>query len=87
MNARDPGETLFLRDEGRRARASGLPPDVLAQSARRLRILALLYALVFSLAGFFPALLDPRDRADLFSNFMSWGPVRLPSPSRFWSPP
>ena len=74
MNAPDSGETLFLRDEGRRARASGLPPDVLAQSARRLCILALLYACVFFMADFFPALLDPRERADLFSNFIVWGP-------------
>ena len=39
-------ESLFLRDEGLRGRYSGLPQDLLAQSARRLRILALLYVLL-----------------------------------------
>jgi serine/threonine-protein kinase len=68
------GERLFLRDEGRRARASGLPPDVVAQSARRLRILALLYAAIFFLSGFFPALLFPDDRVRLLSSFSQWGP-------------
>jgi serine/threonine-protein kinase len=74
MNAPDSGETLFLPGEGRRARASGLPPDVVAQSARRLRILALLYASVFFLSAFFPSLLNRAARADLFSSFTAWGP-------------
>ena len=52
----------------------GLPPDLLSQSAARLRILALLYASVFFMAGFFPALLFPADRAMLFSSFTMWGP-------------
>jgi len=37
-------------------------------------VLALLYAAVFFMAGFFPALLFPGDRAHLFSTFMLWGP-------------
>jgi eukaryotic-like serine/threonine-protein kinase len=74
MNVPDSGETLFLPDEGRRARASGLPSDVVAQSARRLRILALLYASVFFLAAYFPSLLSRAARADLFSSFTVWGP-------------
>lgn len=67
-------ESLFLRDDGLRGRNSGLPPDVLAQSARRLRILALLYAVVFFMAGYFPALLSSGDRVRLFSRFILWGP-------------
>ncbi|HET7904324.1 MAG TPA: serine/threonine-protein kinase [Candidatus Eisenbacteria bacterium] len=74
MKAPGSRDRLFLRDEGRRARASGLPADVVAQSARRLRILAILYAAVFFFAGFFPALLFPGDRARLFSTFAQWGP-------------
>ncbi|HEX6309774.1 MAG TPA: protein kinase [Longimicrobiales bacterium] len=74
MNAPDSGETLFLPDEGRRARASGLPPDVVAQSARRLRILALLYAAVFFMSAFFPSLLSRVDRTYLASSFTVWGP-------------
>jgi serine/threonine-protein kinase len=74
MDAPDSGEKLFLRDEGRRGHVSGLPPDVVAQSARRLRILALLYAVIFFFAGYFPALLFPADRANLLSSFVQWGP-------------
>jgi hypothetical protein len=52
----------------------GLPPDVVKQSAARVRVLALLYAFVFAMAGYVPALLLPADRAHLFSSFMLWGP-------------
>ena len=74
LNASDFSESLFLRDEGLRGHDSGLPTDVLAQSARRLRILALLYAFVFFMAGYFPALLFSDVRAHLFSSFVRWGP-------------
>jgi serine/threonine-protein kinase len=72
-------ETLILPDKGRRTSRSrdttgGLPDDLLSQSAARLRILALLYAFVFFMAGFFPALLFPADRAHVFATFKSWGP-------------
>lgn len=63
-----------MRDEGVRGRDSGLPHDVLAQSARRLRILALLYAFVFFMAAYFSALLLSEVRAHLFSSFALWGP-------------
>ena len=54
-------------EESTRSRhSSGFPADLLGQSAARLRILALLYAFVFFMAGVFPALLFPADRA-LFS--------------------
>ncbi len=39
-----------------RAISSGFPVDLLNQSAGRLRVLALLYAFVFFMAGIFPAL-------------------------------
>jgi serine/threonine-protein kinase len=73
------GDTLFLPRERRRTSSSrdstlGLPGDLLSQSAARLRILALLYASVYFMAGFFPALLFPADRAMLFSSFTMWGP-------------
>ncbi|MBF8293084.1 MAG: pknB 9 [Steroidobacteraceae bacterium] len=72
-------KTLFLPRAGRRTpsvREStfGLPRDVVSQSAARLRVLALLYAFVFFMAGYFPALLFPADRAHLFSSFILWGP-------------
>ncbi|MGH7580644.1 MAG: protein kinase domain-containing protein [Gemmatimonadales bacterium] len=61
------------RDPTSRAISSGFPTDLLSQSAGRLRVLALLYALVFFLAGIFPALLFPADRARFFGSFLQWG--------------
>ena len=53
----------------------GLPHDVVSQSAARLRVLALLYAFVFFMAGVFPALLFPHDRAMFLGSFGMWGPA------------
>ncbi len=55
--------------------SSGLPVDLLSQSAERLRVLALLYAGVFFLGGIFPALLVPSDRARFLGSFVQWGPA------------
>ncbi|HEV8455211.1 MAG TPA: serine/threonine-protein kinase [Gemmatimonadales bacterium] len=69
--------TLMHPDErGPTARgiSSGFPADLLSQSAARLRILALLYAFVFFMAGIFPALLFPGDRARFLGSFVQWGP-------------
>src|SRR4051812_6530818 len=44
------------RDSAARGISSGFPADLLSQSAGRLRVLALLYAFVFFMAGIFPAL-------------------------------
>lgn len=52
--------------------SSGFPTDLLRQSAGRLRILALLYAFVFFMAGIFPALLFKR--AHFLGSFLQWGP-------------
>src|SRR5262245_19342948 len=74
LNGSDFSEPLFLAEEGLRVHDSGLPQDVLAQSARRLRILALLYAFVFVMADYFPALLVYDARTDVLSSFARWGP-------------
>jgi serine/threonine-protein kinase len=70
-------ERLFLRDEGRRDRGTGLPHDVLVQSARRLRAVALLYAFTYFMAGIFPALLSAAERKHLVSSFTRWGPATI----------
>jgi eukaryotic-like serine/threonine-protein kinase len=74
-------KTLVLPRANRRTSTRqttvGLPTDVVAQSADRLRILAFLYAFVFFMAGIFPALLSPGDRAHLFSSFVMWGPATI----------
>jgi hypothetical protein len=57
-----------------RAVSSGFPSDLLGQSAERLRVLALVYALAFFLAGVFPALLFPGDRVRFLSSVLQWGP-------------
>src|SRR3954468_17705430 len=54
--------------------SSGLPADLLNQSAGRLHVVALLYAFVFFMAGIFPALLLPSEREHFLSSFVQWGP-------------
>jgi eukaryotic-like serine/threonine-protein kinase len=78
---RDPSQgeqvTLLLRDEGEPSgpvAPSPFPSDLLGQSARRLRVVALLYAFVYFMAGIFPMLLNPEDRLELVGNFGHWGP-------------
>ena len=63
-----------VRDPSARGISSGFPLDLLSQSARRLRVLALLYAFVFFMAGIFPALVLPGERARFFGSFLQWGP-------------
>ena len=62
------------RESTARGVSSGFPVDLLRQSAGRLRVLALLYAFVFFMAGIFPALLVPADRAHFLGSFLLWGP-------------
>src|SRR5207245_8190635 len=62
------------RDPTAREISSGFPLDLLSQSAGRLRVLALLYAFVFFMAGILPALLLPGERARFFGSFVQWGP-------------
>src|SRR3954471_23645758 len=54
--------------------STGLPSDLLGLSARRLQVLALLYALVFFLAGIFPALILPDERAEFLGSVVQWAP-------------
>ena len=62
------------RDSLAAAVSSGLPADLLRQSAERLRTVALMYAFIFFMAGVFPALLIPGDRARFFSTPLQWLP-------------
>ena len=63
------------RDPAAPGISSGFPADLLRQSAGRLRVLGLLYAFVFFMAGIFPALLFPADRARFLGSFVQWGPA------------
>ncbi len=62
------------REATARGISSGLPSDLVSQSAARLRVLALLYAFIFFMAGIFPALLLPDERAQFLGSFLRWGP-------------
>jgi eukaryotic-like serine/threonine-protein kinase len=73
------GATVLLPRAGQRAGSSAsgtgaLAPELLSQSVQRLRILALLYAFTFFMAGFFPNLLFAEDRARFFQNAANWVP-------------
>src|SRR5436190_1358591 len=72
------GETLVQPRRGapisRGRPSTSLPADLLGQAASRLRVLALLYASVFFLAGLFPALLFEHDRAMFLSRATMWAP-------------
>jgi eukaryotic-like serine/threonine-protein kinase len=65
------------RDPTAREISLGFPEDLLRQSAGRLRVLALLYAFFFFIAGILPALVVPDDRARFLGSFVRWGPSVL----------
>jgi serine/threonine-protein kinase len=56
---------------------SGLPPELLAQSAQRLRTGALLYAFVFFMSNPLPAILFPDERARYLASALHWAPSVL----------
>jgi serine/threonine-protein kinase len=55
----------------------GLSAEILSRSARRLRILALMYAFTFFMAGYFPNLIFPAERAMMLSSPLYWLPGML----------
>src|SRR5262245_46758419 len=62
------------RDPSARGTSLGLPLDLLRQSVERLRVLALLYACMFFMAGIFPEMLSASDRVRFLGSFGQWGP-------------
>jgi serine/threonine-protein kinase len=58
-------------------RRTSLPPDVVADAARRLRAVALLYAGVFFTVGPLTALLSPAQRQTFFTSALRLGPSVL----------
>jgi len=80
MHPQNGGPTLLMPESGRSASASGsqgLPGDLVRQAARRLRALAIMYAVVFFLAAFVPQLSSQAGRVMLVSNIMHWLPGTL----------
>jgi eukaryotic-like serine/threonine-protein kinase len=66
--------TQVSRDSRGATRVTGLPPALVAQSARRLRVLALQYAFVFFMSDPLLAILFPEDRAVFLSSPLRWAP-------------
>jgi hypothetical protein len=82
VTASTESPTLFLPKRGAhtssaREADTGLPTDLISQSAYRLRTLASLYAFTFFMAGFFPQLIDADRRATLVSHVALWLPGTL----------
>jgi serine/threonine-protein kinase len=56
---------------------TGFPPELLAQSARRLRAGVLLYAFVFFMNNPLPAILFPEDRVRYLASALHWAPSAI----------
>lgn len=65
---------LSRHDAVTRTHATSLPADLMAQSARRLRVVAWLYAFVFLAAGPLPLLLLQDERAAFLGSVWRWLP-------------
>jgi len=70
-------ETLYPLRTGRRTPVTGLSSDVLSQSARRLGILAALYAFVFFMSDPLLAILFSEERARFLSSPIRWAPSTI----------
>jgi len=62
------------KEPGPRGVSSGFPSDLISQSAERLRILALLYAFTYFMAGIVPGIALPEERARFLGSVLIWGP-------------
>jgi len=70
-------DAILLAYTGRGADVTGLPQDLQAQSAQRLRIVAILYAFVFFTSGPLTAAVFTEDRTAFLSSFIKWGPSAM----------
>ena len=77
MNVDPSADTLLPGEAERQTRVTGLPPGLLAQSARRLRVVALQYAFVFFMSDPLLAILFPEDRAAFLSSALRWAPATI----------
>jgi eukaryotic-like serine/threonine-protein kinase len=77
MNVRPSVDTLLPREARPHTRVTGLPPQLIAQSARRLRFLALQYAFVFFMSDPLLAILFPEERAAFLASALRWFPATL----------
>jgi serine/threonine-protein kinase len=69
--------TQVSHDSRGATRITGLPPALVEQSARRLRVLALQYAFIFFMSDPLLAILFPEDRAVFLASPLRWAPSLL----------
>src|SRR5262245_52518274 len=77
MKTPSSAETLIPRENTRRTPVTGLSLELLAQSARRLRTVALLYAFVFFMSDPLRAILFSEERARFLSSPIRWAPSTI----------
>jgi tRNA A-37 threonylcarbamoyl transferase component Bud32 len=77
MKTPSSAETLLTRDTTPRTAVTGLSPELLDQSARRLRIVALLYAFVFFMSDPLQPILFSEERARFFASALRWAPSTI----------
>jgi eukaryotic-like serine/threonine-protein kinase len=77
MKTPSSAETLFPRETTQRTPVTGLPAELLAESARRLRIVALLYAFVFFMSDPLQAILFSDERARFLTMPIRWAPSTI----------
>jgi eukaryotic-like serine/threonine-protein kinase len=72
----DKNTLLPAEESGLSTRSSGwtLPEDLLAEAVRRLRAVALVYAVAYFIAGLLPSMLLPEARAVYFAEPQHWVP-------------
>src|SRR5688572_12388671 len=80
MASNTASETLLVPQKGSRPTASAggtsaLSTQILKQSASRLRVLALLYAFTFFMAGVVPSLVSEMDRGHMIAHFEHFIPA------------
>ena len=74
MRGNPLSDTLLLPQKPTSSSAGtrGLSTDILSQSARRMRVLVLMYAFTFFMAGFVSSLMSPRGRAEMRAHPEYW---------------
>ena len=70
-------ETILPREPTRRTSVTGLSSELLAQSARRLRIVVLLYAFVFFMSDPLQAIIFSEERVRFFASPLRWAPSTI----------
>ena len=70
-------DALLPLERGGNSPVTGLPDDLQAQAARRLRIVMALYAFAFVISSPVTAILSPDERREFFSSALRWAPSAI----------